>query len=305
MTSEQEKALQDVEATIQRNSRRTVMTTAEAEVIAAQHREEDRQRVEREAGILAAAVIAGELRAFNFIGKVTTVGGLVKLKQAKESKSYRHISGIGSWEKYCEYIGLSSSKVNEDLQNLEVFGVEFLQTVGEFSLGYRDLRKLRHLKAEGALMIEDKGINFGGEIIPLDEEHKDELQAALDVYTEKFQKVNQRLEKLEKNKDEIVKEEVKALTSEKKHLQNEVDRLKAFDPGEHDTMWCVDQVKAIDAAVGHACLLISKFVIDDRLHDHLEIQAQVLGYLARCLTFVEDLQFNFMERYPRTDSHNR
>ncbi|MFP4678815.1 hypothetical protein ABWH58_10855, partial [Pasteurella multocida] len=99
----------------------------------------------------------GMIKAFSFVEKLLTVGTLKILRELKISKKYKGLSYIdqdgkvltvGSWEQYCKACGLSVNKVDEDLQNLNAFGENFLEESQRLGLGYRDLRKLRKLPEE-------------------------------------------------------------------------------------------------------------------------------------------------------------
>ncbi|MDP0029544.1 hypothetical protein Q7454_11300, partial [Glaesserella parasuis] len=95
----------------------------------------------------------GMLKAFNFVGKLLTVGSLKILADIKETKKYKglvtYVDGklltVGSWEQYVTACGLGVKKVDEDLRNLTVFGEDFLETSQRLGLGYREMRKLRQL----------------------------------------------------------------------------------------------------------------------------------------------------------------
>lgn len=97
--------------------------------------------------------------AFQKLARVTS---LVKLHQVKERKLYRALAGKpiadqvgksgdaspllkGTWDGYCQLLGLSREKVDEDLRNLAAFGEEALQGLTRVGAGYRQLRKLRQL----------------------------------------------------------------------------------------------------------------------------------------------------------------
>ncbi|MEB4585589.1 hypothetical protein QQW82_02995 [Pasteurella multocida] len=106
----------------------------------------------------------GMIKAFSFVEKLLTVGTLKILRELKISKKYKGLSYIdqdgkvltvGSWEQYCKACGLSVNKVDEDLQNLNAFGENFLEESQRLGLGYRDLRKLRKLPEEARAEIVD------------------------------------------------------------------------------------------------------------------------------------------------------
>lgn len=144
----------------------------------------NQQREERERQIAQSYEVAGRIQALTFIGKVVTVSTLIQLKQIKESKAYRGLPNIGTWDKYCEYLGLDRHTLNQDLLNLATFGEQFLETCHQFSLGYRDLRKLRQLTTDGKVVIDSESIVIGGEQIPLTPDYKEDLQAAIEKMIE-------------------------------------------------------------------------------------------------------------------------
>ncbi|HHT7701617.1 hypothetical protein ACFGYE_03590 [Pasteurella multocida] len=98
--------------------------------------------------------VMGTLKAFNFVQKLLTVGSLKKLQEIKETKKYKGLSvvddsgnllTVGNFADFCKACGLSDKKIYEDLQNLNTFGEEFLETSQRLGLGYREMRKLRQL----------------------------------------------------------------------------------------------------------------------------------------------------------------
>ena len=95
--------------------------------------------------------VMGTLKAFNFVQKLLTVGSLKKLQEIKETKKYKGLSvvddsgnllTVGNFADFCKACGLSDKKVYEDLQNLNYFGEEFMETSQRLGLGYREMRKL-------------------------------------------------------------------------------------------------------------------------------------------------------------------
>lgn len=138
------------------------------------------QQEERDRLIANTHQMIGQIKAADMFGKFANVSSLVWLQQVKESKIYRDLPGLGTWENFCKYIGLSRQKVDLDLQNLATFGEEFLLTVSGLSVGYRDLRKLRQLTNCGEVVIDAESVVIGGEQIPLTPDHKEDLQAAIE-----------------------------------------------------------------------------------------------------------------------------
>ena len=167
----------------------------------------EKEREERETLIAEASRLTGRVEAFNFISKLTTVGSLSIIKKIKENGIYKELPNINTWADYCKSIGYSVNKVDEDLLNLTTFGDNLLTTVGDFNLGYRDLRELRKQVKAGNLEVKDESVVIDGEVIPLDD--KDELRDALDTLLKSKYKEIEEKDKLLKDKEmqlSVVKE---------------------------------------------------------------------------------------------------
>ena len=178
-----------------------------AEFHAEQQEIKEKAQAEREALIAEASRLTGRVEAFNFISKLTTVGSLMIIKKIKESGVYKELPNIKTWADYCKSIGFSVNKIDEDLLNLNTFGENLLTTVGDFSLGYKDLRELRKQVKSGSLEIKDESVVIDGEVIPLDD--KDELRDALDTLLKSKYKEIEEKDKLLKDKEmqlEVVRE---------------------------------------------------------------------------------------------------
>ncbi|EAT14262.1 hypothetical protein HTZ97_15920 [Desulfuromonas acetoxidans] len=212
-------------------------TTAALEVVDMEKRQEAavvNDQVQREQMIAECHEMIGRIQGFELIKKFTDVGSLVWLKDVKESKIYKDLPNIGTWDKFCNYIGLSRSKVDEDLTNLAFFGESFIAAVGSFSIGYRELRKLRQLSSDGSVQIEAQTLTIGGETIPLDDDHAEELQAAIEnVLDAKTQEAEETQAAL-KAKDRILKSKEDVINRQEKELAKHESRAKkqGFAPGE-------------------------------------------------------------------------
>ena len=104
---------------------------------------------------------------------------MVTLKRIKESKIYKEIPYIKTWEEYCKYIGFSRQKIDLDIDNLNTFGETFIANVSNFGIGYRELRQLKKEVKTGNLEVKEESVIIDGEVISLDD--KDELRDALDT----------------------------------------------------------------------------------------------------------------------------
>lgn len=191
------------------------------EVARAEANQEIAELKEKQARIAETYEVAGRIQAMTFIGKVATVANLIQLKRIKESKSYKDLPHVGTWEEFCNYLKLDRRTVDENLQNLNAFGEDFLETCQQFSLGYRDLRKLRQLTHDGTIQVIDDAIEISGERIPLDVEHREDLQAAIEKVIEDQAAIKEELQAQTKAHERVQKDTHKTLVK----LQKDLDKF--------------------------------------------------------------------------------
>lgn len=138
----------------------------------------------------------GQIQAFDFINKLTTVGTLKALAKIKELKSYKgltytnekeELTTVGTWEDFCKHLlDSSKSSIDEKLINLHSFGESFLAASHKLGLGARELRKLRQLPEEDqALIIDSEAIDTGD---------RDAIKDLIEDLTEKHSKEKAELE---------------------------------------------------------------------------------------------------------------
>ena len=206
---------------------KSVVESFSAMDIIKEQEQKEIQAKEKEDLIAEASRLTGRVEAFGFISKLTTVGTLTSLKKIKETGIYKELPGIKTWEEYCKSIGFSRTKVDEDLNNLNTFGEEFLTTVGSFGLGYRELRSLSSKVKAGELQIKDEAIVIDGETIPLEE--KDILKDALTDLVAKNKEEISKLKAENKAKEKMVQTYAEAKEKKEQELKQaniEKDALK-------------------------------------------------------------------------------
>lgn len=93
--------------------------------------------------------------------------------------------------------------------------------------------------------------------------------------------------------NKVVKEEVKGLAAERKALLNEVKRLSVNDPEGKDLDWSEKQAEEIRAATQAYTDAIRRFVFDERILDHPELQVKVEGILAEAKASLRLLDENW------------
>lgn len=271
--------LDTISGTNQRQDRALALNMGELEAERERQQQEKEEQVDREQRIAQVHQVIGRVQANMLMSKFADVGSLVWMKEIKEAKLYRDLPGVGTWDNFCKTIGLSRQKVDEDLQNLSIFGEEFLLMGRRFSLGYQDLRKLRQLAHDGTVTIEGECIRIGEEAIPINEDHADELQAAIEQIITAKDEITKRVDKLEKDFKGALKEETKGLHSEIKAYKERVKTLELYEPKEHDREWSVKQMAVVEEAAGAFQIAVSKFVADPRLKEDRHLQALVSGHL--------------------------
>lgn len=200
--------------------------------------------------------LLGQIQMANSFARFADVVSLQKLKYIKDNKIYRSVAGVsmlsavsgekiadvGTWDGFCKALGLSVSKVDEDLLNLNTFGEEALKQLSSIGAGYRELRQYRKLPAdEKTALIEaakagdkDQLLDLAETLIERHLKDKAELTAKLDdleqdikasgrrinnmnVEIERLESANERL----KGKQRLTKfeEHTEAVRDECMHLQ--------------------------------------------------------------------------------------
>lgn len=219
-TATKKKAL---EARLRQLSREHVEQASEAatEVVEAGRLQVENARneqAERERRIAECHEAIGRFQGFQLLAKFGDVTKLVWLKDVKDSKVYRDLPNVGTWDNFCKYLGLDRHTVDQDLLNLATFGEEFLVTATNLRVGYRDLRRLRQLTHEGALQVEDGILVIGGEEIPLDIDHREDLQAAMERLLDAKEQVIQEKDATLRTKDKLLKSKADLIHRQEKDL---------------------------------------------------------------------------------------
>lgn len=101
--------------------------------------------------------LLGQAQAFQAAGDLLRTFGVSKLAIVKENKLYQQLAGSrtpngselkGTWVEFCNLLGISDDKANQDIANLQAFGEEALEQMQRVGIGYRDLRQFRRLPAD-------------------------------------------------------------------------------------------------------------------------------------------------------------
>ncbi|HFQ7584229.1 TPA: hypothetical protein ACHS1O_005653 [Pseudomonas aeruginosa] len=99
--------------------------------------------------------LLGQAQMANAFARFSETVSTSKLAYVKENKLYRALKGkksgngfdflSGTWEEFCELLGVTARKVDMDIANLQAFGEEALESMSRMGIGYRELRQWRKL----------------------------------------------------------------------------------------------------------------------------------------------------------------
>ncbi|ARU90601.1 hypothetical protein B9K09_03450 [Pseudomonas sp. M30-35] len=140
--------------------------------------------------LLGQAQMAGAFEEFSRTVRTS------KIAYVKEHKLYRALAGrkspngsvfSGTWDEFCQTLGMSADKADMDIANLRAFGEEALESMSNMGIGYRDLRQWRRLPddARSALIEAAKTDNkeavifLAEELIATHTQEKENLSKAL------------------------------------------------------------------------------------------------------------------------------
>ncbi len=181
---------------------------------------------DREEAIANVYEMAGKVKATNFFKTQADFFNLLMLKKVKDSKEYRERFGM-TWEQFCDHVGLKRRTVDLQLEDLEPFRQEFLATFANFSgVAISKIKYLGMAVDSKLATIAENSIIFNGETIPVDAEHKDEIQALLEALEENHKKAQDDAETTIRTKDRLLA--AKEATINK--MERELKRLEKTVP---------------------------------------------------------------------------
>ncbi len=165
----------------------------------------------------------GMVKMSDFHRKLVTCHHIKVLSEFKNSKQYKDldildIAGnwrhVTTWDDFCNALGFSREKIDEDIRNLNIFGEEFLETSQRLGLGYREMRKLRKLPEEARAEIVEADYSEATD--------KEELLERIEDLTAKFAKEKGELEGKLKRKSEDYDAQAKVLANRNERI-NKLD----------------------------------------------------------------------------------
>lgn len=141
--------------------------------------------------------LLGQAQMADSFAKFSVTVTTSKLAHVKEHKLYRALSGQesgngyqlkGTWEEFCNLLGISREKADTDIANLKSFGEEALESMSRMGIGYREMRQFRRLPEDSKqALIEvakagdrESFVELAEEIISKHSKEKAALQKQLD-----------------------------------------------------------------------------------------------------------------------------
>lgn len=187
--------------------------------------------------------------------------------------------GHGNFTKICEEeIGLpvrtASRFMNAAIRTGKYPKIDF----GQFGRS-GNVYALLEAPEEDLKELEEKGVLAGRDMDALNGMSVKEMRAEI--------------KRLRGDVDKVVREEVKGLAAERKALLNEVQRLSVNDPDGKDIDWSEAQMKAVNEALRGFNDTSRRFVFDDRILEHPELQVKVEGLLAEAEASLRLLKENW------------
>lgn len=168
--------------------------------------------------------LLGQVQMARSFAKFADVVSLSKLKHIKENKIYHALKGkkgvdldgneiadVGTWDGFCQALGLSRSKIDEDLTNLSAFGEDALKQLSAVGAGYRELRQFRRLpEDQKSALIEvardgDKTalLELAEEMIAKHTKEKEDLKTDLEISRQTVAEKKDIINALEDEKEDL------------------------------------------------------------------------------------------------------
>ncbi|PKN71224.1 MAG: hypothetical protein CVU54_02040 [Deltaproteobacteria bacterium HGW-Deltaproteobacteria-12] len=181
---------------------------------------------DKEAAIANVYEMAGKIKATNFFKSQAEFFNLVMLKKVKDSKEYRERFGI-TWEQFCEHVGINRRTMDRALEDIAPFRQEFLDTLSNYSgVTFNKIKYLGMAVDEKLVNLSENAITYNGETIPLDVEHKDEIQALLETLEENHKREKEEADTTIRTKDRLLKAKEDTINK----MERELKRLEKITP---------------------------------------------------------------------------
>ncbi|MFZ5137021.1 hypothetical protein ACOY57_21930 [Enterobacter hormaechei] len=154
-----------------------------------------------------------------------------KLAFVKENKLYRNLKGkktpngsefSGTWDEFCNVLGISVDKADLDIANLTAFGEEALDSMSRMGIGYRELRKFRRLpddQKSALIEVAKEGdktalLELAEEMIAKHTKEKEDLKTDLEISRQTLAEKKDEINVLKDQADELKAKLTRRATTE-------------------------------------------------------------------------------------------
>lgn len=226
---------------------------------------------------------AGKIKAMKFYESQSAFFKLIELKKVKDSREYYEKYGM-TWAQFCEYCGINRRRIDEELQDLKPFRVDFLADFANFlnsdfnKIKYLGMNQLADSANSNQISFEISGdvLIYGDEKVPL---NKEDLCVFLDRLEIAYKDQIKEQKKQSEKEIKAMNGQIQAIATEKEAMVKEINRLKAFEPKGADEE-ITQKLKAIDKHLDQVDELMRSFVFTaDDLSD--ETFSRVAGICKR------------------------
>jgi hypothetical protein len=128
--------------------------------------------VQKKAGLLELGTWIGRQQAFATIAGGCSAADAECLRQMRDQKTYREL-GL-KWTEFCKQrLGMSQPTVDKIIRRLEEFGPQYFRLAQATGISADDYRRI-------AGSVNEKGLSYAGELIPISSEDAPRLIAAVE-----------------------------------------------------------------------------------------------------------------------------
>ena len=217
----------------------------EGRKVGSQDLEQLKARIE---GIKAEQFARGALQKIKYDNAHNRMIWYAILYNLKQNRAY--LDAGMNWEEFCESVGEPRRTLEGILADLRPLFEEFTaEAAGLTGVPFNKIRLLGRSLPAGSAALQDGALIIDGETIPLDAEHRDDLEAAIDALADRQKKALEEKDGIIKAKDRHLAEKEKVIVKQEKDLAKLTRSLEArgFKPGEEE--FC-DEIEKLRTAFG-------------------------------------------------------
>lgn len=188
--------------------------------------------------------LLGQAQMAEAFGKFSQTVWSSKLAFVKENKLYQSLKGKktpnglvlnGTWVEFCNLLGISDEKANQDIANLTAFGEEALESMSRMGIGYRELRQFRRLpddQKNALIEVAKEGdktalLELAEEMIARHTKEKEELKTDLEISRQMLAEKKSEIEVLKDQTDELKTKLTRRATTETPDEEGQVLETEA------------------------------------------------------------------------------